>query len=149
MSVRCKFDGGEKYNRIEGGSFQYHCNGAGLAIQHGPDYWLTFWKKATNNNPGQVMTAYMTTQQQQRRKDQVRKQSSEYRKSSNGANSSNASQHHYGTNYQQEDLSPSELVHLCREVYECDIKVSKEIAIYIEINARNQTEDSLWHQQKK
>ena len=35
MNIRCKFDGGKFYNRVQRGSFQYRCYGAGLRFQMG------------------------------------------------------------------------------------------------------------------
>ena len=37
MGIRCKFDGGKAFNRIQRGSFQYRCYGAGLRFQLGPE----------------------------------------------------------------------------------------------------------------
>lgn len=54
MSVRCHFDGGKYYNRIQSGSFQHRSYGAGLRFQNGPTWSLNFWKNTTGESAGKV-----------------------------------------------------------------------------------------------
>ena len=58
MGIRCKFDGGKVLNRIQRGSFQHRCNGAGLRFQLGPDWTSRVWHSVTGQEPGEVMRAY-------------------------------------------------------------------------------------------
>lgn len=51
MGIRCKFDGGKVINRIQRGSFQYRCNGAGLRFQLGPDWTSQVWHSVTGQQP--------------------------------------------------------------------------------------------------
>ncbi len=43
MGIRCKFDGGKMYNRIQRGSFQHRCYGAGLRVQLGAGWASKVW----------------------------------------------------------------------------------------------------------
>lgn len=54
MSIRCCFDGGKQYNRIQKGSFQYRCCAAGLRVQNGCQWPVSFWKETTGEESGQV-----------------------------------------------------------------------------------------------
>ena len=54
MSVRCHFDGGKYYNRVQSGSFEHRSYGAGLRFQNGPSWPLDFWKNTTGENAGKV-----------------------------------------------------------------------------------------------
>ena len=54
MNIRCKFDGGKFYNRIQRGSFQHRCYGAGLRFQLGPDWISKAWSQTTGTEPGEM-----------------------------------------------------------------------------------------------
>lgn len=47
MGIRTKCHGGKQYNRIQGGSFEHRCYASGLAVQHGPEWRVKLWEKAT------------------------------------------------------------------------------------------------------
>ena len=80
MGIRCKFDGGKVYNRIQRGSFQHRCYGAGLRFQLGPNWAPKVWPQITGEEPGEVMTQYYDTQAQQHHKDMKRKDTHAYKK---------------------------------------------------------------------
>jgi hypothetical protein len=50
MNIRCKFDGGKFYNRVQRGSFQHRCYGVGLRFQTGPDWSSLAWSRATGTD---------------------------------------------------------------------------------------------------
>ena len=54
MNIRCKFDGGKFYNRIQRGSFQHRTYGAALRFQLGPDWTSKAWFQTTGTEPGVV-----------------------------------------------------------------------------------------------
>lgn len=80
MGIRCKFDGGKVYYRIQRGSFQHRCYGAGLRFQLGPNWAPKVWPQITGEEPGEVMTQYYDTQAQQHHKDMKRKDTHAYKK---------------------------------------------------------------------
>lgn len=55
MSVRCSFDGGKYFNKVQRGSFEYSCYGAALSIQNGPQWPISLWDKATGREAGLVL----------------------------------------------------------------------------------------------
>ena len=54
MNMRCKFDGGKFYNRIQRGGFQHLCYGAGHQSQIGSDWSSQVWSRATGTEPGEI-----------------------------------------------------------------------------------------------
>ncbi len=50
MQIRCKFDGGKVVNRIQSGSFQFRCSGAGLQKNLGKTWGVSMWEKMTGNS---------------------------------------------------------------------------------------------------
>ena len=79
MGIRCKFDGGKVLNRIQRGSFQHRCNGAGLRFQLGPDWTSRVWHSVTGQEPGEVMRAYCAKSTLDHQKDMKRKGESKYK----------------------------------------------------------------------
>ena len=77
MGIRCKFDGGKVFNRIQRGSFQYRCYGAGLRFQLGPDWVPQAWKHVTGQNPGEITNRYYEDRAKQHQKAMKRKRTSE------------------------------------------------------------------------
>ena len=73
MSIRCKFDGGKVYNRVQRGSFQHRCYGAGLRFQLGPDWATKVWSQITGEEPGEVMKTYYDGRVKQHEEDTKRK----------------------------------------------------------------------------
>ena len=151
MSVRCNFDGGKQYNRVQGGAFQHRCNAAGLQVQHGREWPLSFWQETTGSPPGSTMTAYVKSREKQLEKDRTRKQSAQYklRRTASKRTTTDNSQHHYGPNSQQPDPSKEELDHLCTEYYSREVVTCTEDAAYVEAHTRQQSEDRLWFHQRR
>ena len=58
-------------------------------------------------------------------------------------------QHHYGPKSQQPDPSKEELDHLCAEYYSREVVTCTEDAAYVEAHTRQQSEESLWFQQRR
>ena len=54
MHIRSKFDGGKQINRIQGGSWQARCAGAGLRCNEGADWGPKAWKQALSIQPSHV-----------------------------------------------------------------------------------------------
>ena len=54
MSVRCCFDGGKYFNKIQRGSFEHSCYGAALRVQNGPQWPISFWEETTGREAGKV-----------------------------------------------------------------------------------------------
>ena len=77
MGIRCKFDGGKVFNRIQRGSFQNRCYGAGLRFQLGPDWVPQAWKHVTGQNPGEVTQKYYEGRAKQHQKAMKRKTTNE------------------------------------------------------------------------
>ena len=151
MSIRCVMDGGKQFNRIQSGSFERRCAAAGLATQHGPSWMTSFWTTATKRKAGPVLSAHTSAKMKKLAFDKKRKDSMEYkaqRKSSRNKSSA-STDHHYGRNSQQDDASPSELLQLCQEFHQREVNITQQQRSYIEQHTKHQSEDSLWHQQRK
>ena len=157
MSIRCYFDGGKQYNRIQRGSFEARCYAAGLRVQSGTKWVAELWEKSTGEKPGevyifitqeaeclcinftfhQVFQAAVNRQQKTVEKDCARKASSSYqkkRKSARYSSTSGTVQHHYGPHCQQPDPPKEELLTLCQEYYEREVVVTQRKAADIEAN---------------
>ena len=139
MSIRCMMDGGEQFNRVKSGSFQHRCTAAGLATQHGTNWTTSFWKAATKRNAGPVLHAHTSAKVRQLERDHRRKQTVAYkrqRRSTQNKNTTATTDHHYGPDSQQDNVTPSELLQLCQEFYDQEVKVSDDKRSYIEQNTR-------------
>jgi hypothetical protein len=79
MAIRCKFDGGKVFNRVQRGSFHHRCNGAGLRFQLGPDWMSQVWHSVTGQEPGEAMRAYCAKQTLQHQNAMKRKGKNEYK----------------------------------------------------------------------
>ena len=51
MHIRLKFDGGKQINRVQSGSWQGRCAGAGLRCNLGPSWGPLAWEKAIGAPP--------------------------------------------------------------------------------------------------
>ena len=151
MSIRCLFDGGKCFNRIQRGSFQHRCSAAALATQHGPTWPVSFWQKATHSTPGTVLLSHTSSKAEQKRRDHSRKGTQQYKaqRQSVRINSAAPTDNSYGPNAQQDDLPSTELLQLCQEFYQREVVISADRGLYIGQNTRQQADDSLWHQQRK
>ena len=115
---------------------------------------MSFWKAATKHNPGPVLSTHTSAkvQHQQLERDHRRKRTVAYkrqRRSTRNKNSTATTDHYYGPDSQQDDFTLLELLQLCQEFYDRELNISNNKCNYIEQNTRNQSEDSLWHQQRK
>ena len=54
MHIRCKFDGGKVVNRIQSGSWESHCYGAGLEKNLGKTWGPQICEKVTGSSANQV-----------------------------------------------------------------------------------------------
>lgn len=79
MGIRCKFDGGKVFNRIQRGSFQHRCYGAGLRFQLGPDWTSRAWNHVTGDNPGEITNTYYEGRAKQHQKTMKRKRTNEHK----------------------------------------------------------------------
>lgn len=79
MNIRCKFDGGKFYNRIQRGSFQHRAYGAGLRFQLGPDWSSKVWSEATGVAPGELRMAFGEVRVNEHKKMMKRKSSAKYK----------------------------------------------------------------------
>ena len=75
MSIRCCFDGGKQYNRIQSGSFERRCYAAGLRVQNGPQWSAQVWKDSVSLEPSKVLTNALEKQKVKLDKDRLRKSS--------------------------------------------------------------------------
>lgn len=78
MNIRCKFDGGKYYNRIQRGSFQHRTYGAGLRFQLGPDWSSKVWPKATGSDAGEIAKASGEKQVREHQQTMRRKSTAKY-----------------------------------------------------------------------
>ena len=79
MNIRCKFDGGKFYNRIQRGAFQHRSYGAGLRFQLGPDWSSQVWPRATGSEPGEVMVDLNAKRKREHEKSADCKSKPEYK----------------------------------------------------------------------
>lgn len=79
MGIRCKFDGGKVFNRIQRGSFEYRSYGAGLRFQLGPDWTSQAWDQVTGEKPGEITNTYYKGRTKKHEADMKRKSTTEYK----------------------------------------------------------------------
>lgn len=79
MNIRCKFDGGKFFNRIQRGSFQHRTYGAGLRFQLGPDWASKTWSQTTGTEPGEFRMAFGERRVDEHKKMMKRKSTTEYK----------------------------------------------------------------------
>ena len=79
MNIRCKFEGGKFYNRIQRGDFQHRCYGAGLRLQMGPDWSSKIWSRATGTKPVDIAVQHDKKEKHDHEKSAHRKSQSEYK----------------------------------------------------------------------
>jgi ribosomal protein S12 methylthiotransferase accessory factor YcaO len=96
------------------------------------------------------MSHYMAAKEKQLTENHSRKQTHEYKTRWKAAkNTTVRTQHHYGLDSQQPDPPSEELERLRKEFYQREVEISLEDANYVKANTRKQSEDSLWHQQRR
>lgn len=79
MNIRCKFDGGKFYNRIQRGSFQHRTYGAALRFQLGPDWTSKVWFQTTGTEPGDVRKEFDACREKEHENMMKRKSTSQYK----------------------------------------------------------------------
>ena len=73
MHIRSKFDGGKQINRIQSGSWQGRCAGAGLRCNMGPSWGPEAWQEAVGVPPSKVFQTAASKMKQQVEQDRKRK----------------------------------------------------------------------------
>ena len=79
MGIRCKFDGGKVFNRIQRGSFQHRCYGAGLRFQLGPQWASQAWNHVAGDDPGETMRTHCEDRANTHNKAMKRKNTTSYK----------------------------------------------------------------------
>lgn len=79
MGIRCKLDGGKVFNRIQRGSFQYRCYGAGLRFQLGPQWTSQAWKHVTGEESGETTHTHYKARASTHDRAMKRKGTAEYK----------------------------------------------------------------------
>ena len=127
MSIRCKMDGGEYFNRVRSGSFQHRSMAAALRVQYGPG-----WTTSILNQMGiqsQPQDEYTKRRKQKCELDNARKVCLKYKKrrlESRGHSCTNSSlDSSYGSTPAEPDIPEVELLQLCKEHLD-RLKVSSE-----------------------
>lgn len=145
MHIHCKFDGGKQINRVQSGSWQGRCAGAGLRQNLGPNWGPTTWKDVTGAqaNPISISTSQTrsvqvekcrkrkSTDKAKENRREVKRRASE--ESLQGR--SDYSRHDGGQNADDvnSDLPPEYLKDLMTAFYNTQVNVDKQKADEIEI----------------
>ena len=79
MNIRCKFDGGKFFNRIQRGSFHHRTYGAGLRYQLGPDWSAKAWSETTGIKPGELAKEFGECKAHEHTKAMKRKATVQYK----------------------------------------------------------------------
>ena len=77
MHIRCKFDGGKVVNRIQSGSWQHRCMGAGLQPNLGAQWTLKTWSEMTASQPNAIFEEVTTAASKKAECDRKRKATDE------------------------------------------------------------------------
>ena len=153
MHIRCKFDGGKQINRVQSGSWQGRCAGAGLRQNLGPNWGPLTWKDVTGKQPNAVFTStsLKTSDQVEKcrkrknndRAREVRREGKRRASEESSQGRSDYSRHDGGQNADDinSDLPPEYLTELMTAFYDTHVKVSKQKAEEIEMLTRNQGSD--------
>ena len=78
-NIRCKFDGGKFYNRIQRVFFQHRTYGAALRLQLGPDWTSKAWFQTTGAEPGDVRKEFDACREKEHENMMMRKSTSQYK----------------------------------------------------------------------
>ncbi len=81
MQIRCKFDGGKGINRIQSGSFQFRCCGAGLQKNLGKTWEVAVWERMTGSPANEVFVNTANSSEKRVEKDRQRKSSEKAKES--------------------------------------------------------------------
>ena len=157
VSIRAKFDGGKFYNRVQKGSFQHRCQGAGLQWQLGLEWHTTAFEKVTNEKAGPILQAHVAHAKVKRQTDKNRQQQHPYKHARMASkhtdthtNATREADQAYGPSAIQPDISREQLDLLCAS-YLKGLHVTPEEATNIEEATRQQADDStgLWYEVRK
>ncbi|KAL9975222.1 hypothetical protein ACROYT_G012355 [Oculina patagonica] len=154
MSINAKFNGGKQVNRIQRGSFEIRCAGAGLCFQHGAGFHSKVWEQCIGEKAGPVLEAHCADIDKKRTADRVRQASTQSKETRRKAKSTQAGQcntsksNDYGVNTQQADIESQELKKLCEENAE-RMQLSQEQIKSIEHKTRDQSKCQLWYDMRK
>lgn len=74
MHIQCKFDGGKVVNRIQSGSWESRCYGAGLEKNLGKSWGPQTWERVTESSANRV---FINSAESTARNDQKRKATDE------------------------------------------------------------------------
>ena len=153
MHIRTKFDGGKQINRIQSGSWQHRCAGAGLRQNLGPAWGPKVWKDITNTEPNDTFTAVSEILSKEAKDSKEKKatpHAKKTRKLRKGSSSDNTlqsrrsySRYDGGQNADDinTDLPTSFLQENMLQYYNANVKVSEQRAKDIEIMTRQQGTD--------
>ena len=170
MGIRCKFDGGKTFNRIQRGSFQHRSHGAGLRFQLGPDWACKAYRHVTGESPGKETKRFYETRATSHARNMKRKNQNEYKEKrkkaryyntvyhshinfffsfnhryANKEDKSKEAQRAYGSRAIQPQITGSALQQKCED-YKKDLTVSQKEAQRLEEETKDQNDDpaGLW-----
>ena len=161
MHVRCKFDGGKVINRIQSGSWEHRCMGAGLQHNIGKQWGPTVWSKMTGLPPNNIFATTAENSARKAEKDKKRKSKetvkAKRRKAKYaGKNNTTAARKAYSRHDNEvepddvtDDVSPEILAEMKKRYYETNVVVTKEEAVKIELDTREQASNDQWKAQRR
>ena len=161
MHVRCKFDGGKVINRIQKGSFEHRCHGAGLQHNAGKEWGPKMWNKMTSSPPNNIFVTTAQNAARKATKDHKRKSTDSVKEKRRkvkyaGKNNSLAARKAYSRHDDEvepndvtNDVSPEVLAETKRNYYETKVVVTKEEAEEIELGTREQASNEQWKTQRR
>ena len=156
MHIWCKFDGGKVVNLSQSGSWEHRCYGAGLEQNLGKEWGPTVWQEASGSCPNQVFSDIATSSAKKVASDRKRKaedhsKESRRRNKYSKTDKSTAARRAYRQNDSEiqpeevtDDVSPEYLESMKQSFYTTKVKVSREKALTIESNTRQQSENEEW-----
>ena len=142
--INAKFNGGKQINRIQKGSFEGRCYGAGLCFQAGPSWHGKIWEKSTGIENSVIMKDYCHRVYRKRKAGRERQNSEPTKKRRRLSKvKKKRDDCHYGSNCQEPDIEPSELHKLCQETAE-SLRLTQEQCKKAEEETRTQRDSELW-----
>ena len=161
MHIRCKFDGGKVVNRIQSGSWESRCYGAGLEKSLGKSWGPQTWERVTDSSANRVFidsaerTARKLENDRKRKATDEAKESRRQHKYSKKDSSIVArkaySQH--SSNIQPNDISndvsQEYLMSLKQSFFDTKVKVDQEAADRIECDTKDQSHSDQWMKERE
>jgi len=160
MQIRCKFDGGKVVNRIQSGSFQFRCCGAGLQKNLGKTWGVSVWERMTGSSANEVFVNAANSSEKRVEKDGKRKSSekakecrrrNKYSQNDDSIAARKAYNRRDGVIEPDEvvdDISPECLQELMRTFYSTQVAVSTRDRTSIEHTTREQNRCAVWVQER-